>query len=131
MTHCKVVSPPRCCAGRSIVGSRADLETQARLFDAAVAGISRSSSWRDVSAIATAAGGGERSLHFPTKEHVLVELERNEEARIVAELRREDRSDDWRRSPAGAPAAAANVGWVPGFEATGLHFSSTDRLRTK
>ena len=25
-------------------------------------------------------------FHFPTKEHVLVELERNEEARIVAEL---------------------------------------------
>lgn len=42
----------------------------------------------DVSAIAGAVGvaRGTFYFHFPTKEHVLVELERNEETRIVGEL---------------------------------------------
>jgi AcrR family transcriptional regulator len=66
------------------------LETRARLFDAALAEIGRSGlAAADVSAIASAAGvvRGTFYFHFPTKEHVLVELERNEEARVVAELR--------------------------------------------
>lgn len=65
------------------------LETRARLFDAALEEIGRSGlAGADVSAIANAAGvvRGTFYFHFPTKEHVLVELERNEEARIVAEL---------------------------------------------
>jgi len=65
------------------------LETRARLFDAALAEIGRAGlAGADVSAIASAAGvvRGTFYFHFPTKEHVLVELERNEEARIVAEL---------------------------------------------
>ena len=65
------------------------LETRARLFDAALAEIGRSGlAGADVTAIASAAGvvRGTFYFHFPTKEHVLVELERNEEARIVAEL---------------------------------------------
>ena len=65
------------------------LETRARLFDAAVAEIDRAGlAGADVSAIATAAGvvRGTFYFHFPTKEHVLIELERNEEARIVEEL---------------------------------------------
>jgi AcrR family transcriptional regulator len=65
------------------------LRTRARLFDAAVAEIARSGlADADVSAIATAAGvvRGTFYFHFPTKEHVLAELERNEEIKIVAEL---------------------------------------------
>lgn len=64
-------------------------ETRARLFEAAVAEIGRSGlNGADVSAIASAAGvvRGTFYFHFPTKEHVLVELERNEEVRIVAAL---------------------------------------------
>lgn len=66
------------------------LETRARLFDAALAEISgRGLAAADVSAIAAAAGvvRGTFYFHFPTKEHVLAELERNEELRIVDELR--------------------------------------------
>lgn len=65
------------------------LETRARLFDAAVVEIGRSGlAGADVSAIADAAGvaRGTFYFHFPTKEHVLVELERAEEVKIVAEL---------------------------------------------
>lgn len=65
------------------------LETRARLFDAALTEIARYGlAAADVSAIAAAAGvaRGTFYFHFPTKEHVLVELERNEETRIVGEL---------------------------------------------
>ena len=65
------------------------LETRARLFDAAVVEIGRSGLARaDVSAIAAAAGvaRGTFYFHFPTKEHVIVELERAEETKIVAKL---------------------------------------------
>jgi AcrR family transcriptional regulator len=65
------------------------LETRARIFDAAVAEIGRVGlAGADVSAIANAAGvvRGTFYFHFPTKEHVLVELERDEERKIVAEL---------------------------------------------
>ncbi len=65
------------------------LQTRARLFDIAVAEIARSGlAGTDVAAIAATAGvvRGTFYFHFPTKEHVLVELERNEEAKIVARL---------------------------------------------
>lgn len=65
------------------------LETRVRLFDAALAEIGRSGlAAADVTAIAAVAGvvRGTFYFHFPTKEHVLVELERNEEVKIVAEL---------------------------------------------
>jgi AcrR family transcriptional regulator len=65
------------------------LQTRVRLFDAAVAEISRSGlAGADVSAIAAAAGvvRGTFYFHFPTKEHVVVEAERTEEAEIVARL---------------------------------------------
>lgn len=65
------------------------LETRARLFDASLAEIARRGlAAADVSAIAAAAGvvRGTFYFHFPTKEHVLVELERAEEARIVSQL---------------------------------------------
>src|SRR6185369_12160016 len=75
----------------SSVGARAArrLETRARLFDAAVAEISRSGlAGADVSTIAAAVGvaRGTFYFHFPTKEHVVVEVERAEEAKIVARL---------------------------------------------
>jgi AcrR family transcriptional regulator len=63
--------------------------TRATLFDAALAEIARCGlADADVSAIARAAGvaRGTFYFHFPTKEHVLVELERNEQVKIVAEL---------------------------------------------
>lgn len=65
------------------------LKTRTRLFDAALAEIGRAGlAGADVSAIAAAAGvaRGTFYFHFPTKEHVIVELERKEEAKIVAEL---------------------------------------------
>jgi AcrR family transcriptional regulator len=65
------------------------LQTRARLFDAAVAEIGRSGlAGADVAAIAAATGvaRGTFYFHFPTKEHVLVELECAEEVKIVAKL---------------------------------------------
>src|SRR5437764_7732127 len=65
------------------------LETRGRLFDAALAEIGRQGlAAADVAGIAASAGvvRGTFYFHFPTKEHVLVELERNEEFRIVDEL---------------------------------------------
>jgi AcrR family transcriptional regulator len=64
-------------------------QTRARVFDAALAEIDRSGlAGADVAAIAAAAGvaRGTFYFHFPTKEHVLVELERAEELKIVAML---------------------------------------------
>jgi AcrR family transcriptional regulator len=74
-----------------VVGAREAqrLHTRARLFEAAVAEIDRSAlAGTDVAAIAAAVGvsRGTFYFHFPTKEHVLVELERAEEAKIVAKL---------------------------------------------
>lgn len=64
-------------------------QTRARLFDAAVAEIGRSGlAGADVAAIAASAGvaRGTFYFHYPTKEHVLAELERAEEAGIVETL---------------------------------------------
>lgn len=66
------------------------LETRARIFDAAVAEMCmRGLAGADVTAIANAAGvvRGTFYFHFPTKEHVLAELQLREEAAIVAGLR--------------------------------------------
>ena len=109
------------------------LETRARLFDAAVAEIDRSGlAGADVSAIATAAGvvRGTFYFHFPTKEHVLVELERNEEARIVAELDGAQRETDDLASVLSllvrhVAAAERRLGPVVFRDMLGLHFSST------
>ncbi|OBF83725.1 TetR family transcriptional regulator [Mycobacterium sp. 852002-51163_SCH5372311] len=65
------------------------LQTRARVFEAALAEIGKSGlSGADVAAIASAAGvsRGTVYFHFPTKEHVLVELERAEEFKIVSKL---------------------------------------------
>jgi AcrR family transcriptional regulator len=123
-------------SGSSVVGVREAqrLETRARLFDAAVAEIGRSGlAGADVSAIAAAAGvaRGTFYFHFPTKEHVLVELERAEEAKIVAKL------DTTTTSPLASVlaelvrhvlAAERRLGPVVFRDMLGLHFSSTRPL---
>lgn len=109
------------------------LQTRARLFDAAVAEIARSGlAGTDVAAIASAVGvaRGTFYFHFPTKEHVLAELERDEESKIVAML----------ASETGAPgdlramltslvrqvlAAEERLGPVVFRDMLGLHFSAT------
>jgi AcrR family transcriptional regulator len=78
--------------GSSVVGVREAqrLQTRARLFDAALVEISRSGlAGADVTSIAATVGvaRGTFYFHFPTKEHVVVELERAEEAKIVAKLK--------------------------------------------
>jgi AcrR family transcriptional regulator len=109
------------------------LETRARLFDAALAEIGRSGlAAADVSAIASAAGvvRGTFYFHFPTKEHVLVELERNEEAKIVAELR-DALADDGDLVSVllllvrYVLAAERRLGPIVFRDMLGLHFSST------
>jgi AcrR family transcriptional regulator len=121
--------------GSSVVGVRQTqrLETRARLFDAAVAEIGRSGlAGADVSAIAAAAGvaRGTFYFHFPTKEHVLVELERAEEARIVAMLdtrtvERDDLVSMLSLLVREVVAAEQRLGPVVFRDMLGLHFSST------
>lgn len=72
------------------------LETRARLFDAAVTEIGRRGlAGADVTAIANSVGvvRGTFYFHFPTKEHVLVELQHREETAVVAELAAADTDD--------------------------------------
>jgi TetR/AcrR family transcriptional repressor of uid operon len=67
------------------------LQTRQRVFDAAIAEYKRSGmAEADVGAIVAAAGvaRGTFYFHFPTKEHVLLELEQREEVRIADELAR-------------------------------------------
>src|SRR5215472_17747822 len=66
-------------------------ETRQRVYTAAVAEFTRvGMAAADVSVIAKQAGvaRGTFYFHFPTKEHVLAELERHEEARLVGQLSR-------------------------------------------
>ncbi|OBJ50120.1 TetR/AcrR family transcriptional regulator [Mycobacterium sp. 1423905.2] len=67
------------------------LQTRERLMGAAIAEFKRSGiAEADVGAIVTAAGvaHGTFFFHFPTKEHVLLELERREEERIAKQMSR-------------------------------------------
>jgi AcrR family transcriptional regulator len=67
------------------------LQTRERLMGAAIAEFKRSGmADADVGAIVAAAGvaHGTFFFHFPTKEHVLLELEQREEERISKQLRR-------------------------------------------
>lgn len=106
------------------------LETRARLFDAALAEISqRGFAAADVSAIAAAAGvvRGTFYFHFPTKEHVLVEAERNEETRIISELAgaKGDLASVLSQLVRHVLAAERRLGAVVFQDMLGLHFSST------
>jgi AcrR family transcriptional regulator len=78
-------------AGTPVLSTREAqrLQTRARLFEAALVEIGRSGlAGADVAAIAAAVGvsRGTFYFHFPTKEHVLVEVERAEEVKIVESL---------------------------------------------
>jgi AcrR family transcriptional regulator len=122
----------------TVVGGREAqrLETRARLFDAAVAEISRSGLARaDVGAIVTAAGvaRGTFYFHFPTKEHVVVDLERAEEAKIVAKLEKTGPSPNDLAALFTAVVdhvleAENRLGPVIFRDMLGLHFSSTRPL---
>ena len=109
------------------------LETRARLFDTALAEIGRAGlAGADVSAIASAAGvvRGTFYFHFPTKEHVLVELERSEEVRIVEELGAAHSGADDLMSVLSllvrhVATAERRLGSVVFRDMLGLHFSST------
>ncbi|OSC39910.1 TetR family transcriptional regulator [Mycobacterium decipiens] len=109
------------------------IQTRARVFNAAVAEINRSGlANADVAAIATAAGvaRGTFYFHFPTREHVLVELERAEEVRIAAKLKpRATESDDLMTVLTllvrQVLAAERRLGRVVFREMLGLHFSPT------
>lgn len=121
--------------GSSVGGVREvrRLETRARIFDAALAEIGRAGlAAADVTAIASAVGvvRGTFYFHFPTKEHILVELERNEEAKIVAELRGTPTNDGNLASVLlllvrHVLAAERRLGPVVFRDMLGLHFSST------
>jgi AcrR family transcriptional regulator len=108
-------------------------QTRARLFDAAVAEIGRSGlAGTDVAAIAAAVGvaRGTFYFHFPTKEHVLVELERSEEAKIVAKLAAETSDPGDLMSMLTllvrqVLAAEERLGPVVFRDMLGLHFSAT------
>ncbi len=109
------------------------LETRARLFDAAVAEIKRSGLARaDVSAIVAEAGvaRGTFYFHFPTKEHVVVELERNEEARIIAKLdpQSKDLSSLLAQLVRHVVDAEKRLGPIIFRDMLGLHFSSSRPL---
>lgn len=109
------------------------LQTRSRVFDAALAEIGRSGlAGADVATIATAAGvaRGTFYFHFPTKEHVLVELERAEEAKIVAKLDARTKGPDDLMSVLKllvreVLAAERRLGPVVFRDMLGLHFSAT------
>jgi AcrR family transcriptional regulator len=109
------------------------LQTRARLFDGAVAEIARSGlAGTDVAAIAAAVGvaRGTFYFHFPTKEHVLVELERNEESKIVATLATETSEPGDLMSMLTSLvrqvlAAEERLGPVVFRDMLGLHFSAS------
>jgi AcrR family transcriptional regulator len=121
--------------GPPVIGVREAqrLQTRARVFDAAVAAIGRSGlAGADVAAIAAAAGvaRGTFYFHFPTKEHVLVELERAEELKIVAMLDTETIKPDDLMSMLTllvhqVVAAELRLGPVVFRDMLGLHFSAT------
>ncbi|GAY13978.1 TetR family transcriptional regulator [Mycobacterium sp. shizuoka-1] len=70
---------------------RKGVQTRERLLAAATAEFKRAGmAAADTAAIATAAGVAHATFffHFPTKEHVLIELEKREEERMAAELTR-------------------------------------------
>ncbi|WP_445160451.1 TetR/AcrR family transcriptional regulator [Mycobacterium sp. Dal123C01] len=108
------------------------IQTRARLFDAAVAEMGRSGlAGTDVAAIAAATGvaRGTFYFHFPTKEHVLVELERAEEAKIVANLVKASGPTDLMSMLTllvrEVLAAEERLGPVVFRDMLGLHFSAT------
>ncbi|OSC27742.1 TetR family transcriptional regulator [Mycobacterium vulneris] len=106
------------------------LETRARLFDAALAEISRRGvAAADVSAIVAEAGvaRGTFYFHFPTKEHVLIEVERVEETRIISELgdAKGELASVLSQLVHHVLSAESRLGEAVFRDMLGLHFSST------
>jgi AcrR family transcriptional regulator len=131
-----MLSPTSAPAAASLVVSAREaqrLQTRARLFEAAVAEFGLSGlAGTDVAAIASAVGvaRGTFYFHFPTKEHVLVELERAEEAKIVAKLATEasepgDLMAVLTLLVREVLAAEQRLGPVVFRDMLGLHFSAT------
>jgi AcrR family transcriptional regulator len=129
------LTTPTARPGSQAVGVREAqrLQTRARVFDAALAEIGRSGlAGADVAAIAAAAGvaRGTFYFHFPTKEHVLVELERAEELKIVAMLDTGTTEPDDLMSMLTllvrqVVAAELRLGPLVFRDMLGLHFSAT------
>lgn len=109
------------------------LQTRERLMGAAIAEFKRAGmADAEVAAIVAAAGvaHGTFFFHFPTKEHVLLELERREEQRIARQLLRfADREDDLRANLQEAVRLVLGLerrlGAVLFKDFLALHFSQT------
>ncbi|MCV7282123.1 TetR/AcrR family transcriptional regulator [Mycolicibacterium flavescens] len=109
------------------------LQTRERLLGAAIAEFKRAGiAAADVGAVVAAAGVAHATFyfHFPTKEHVLLELERREQERMAAELTRFYRRDhDVRATLAkavdGLEALERRLGARLFKDFLALHFSTT------
>lgn len=107
------------------------LQTRERILGAAIAEFKRTGmTGAEVNTIAAAAGvaHGTFYFHFPTKEHVLLELERGEEARVAAAFGRFlDGEHDLRASLAEVVALVIGIeqrfGPILFKEVLALHFS--------
>jgi TetR/AcrR family transcriptional repressor of uid operon len=97
-------------------------QTRQRVYAAALAEFKRTGmAAADVGDIAAAAGvaRGTFYFHFPTKEHVLAELERDEEARLVAQLSKFLTELEARCGPAAGPPTTGNTTADPADRASG------------
>lgn len=109
------------------------LQTRERLMGAAIAEFKRSGmADADVGAIVAAAGvaHGTFFFHFPTKEHVLLELEQREEERIAKQLARflgseHDLSDTLSEAVRLVMGLERRLGPVLFKDFLALHFSQT------
>jgi AcrR family transcriptional regulator len=109
------------------------LQTRERLMGAAIAEFKRSGmAAADLSAIVAAAGvaHGTFFFHFPTKEHVLLELEHREEERIAKELGRfvtsqRDLSSTLKETARLVMGLERRLGAVLFKDFLALHFSQT------
>ena len=113
--------------GRAAAGGRdaQRRQTRQRVYAAALAEFKRTGmAATDVGDIAAAAGvaRGTFYFHFPTKEHVLAELERHEEARLVAQLSKFLTELEARCGPAVGQPPAGNTATDPADRPSGQGF---------
>jgi AcrR family transcriptional regulator len=109
------------------------LQTRERLFGAAIAEFKRAGmAEADVGTIVAAAGvaHGTFFFHFPTKEHVLLEMEHREEARIAAQFGRfvngpHDLADAFGEAVRVVVGLERRLGDVLFKNVLALHFSQT------